>query len=513
MSYLVIDVGTSGCRAAVVTREGEIQSQSRRPFNIERSRPGFAEIDVDRLWPVVRKVIVSEVEKHPGIAFDAVGVSALLAYVFLDKAGRPLMPAISYEDNRAALETREIQDLFPEEKFLAVTGRKPSPMLLAPKIRWLAKHRPAVVEKISCIIGLKDDIVGRLSGNILTDVAHLDYSGLYNIYQKKIEADLLEALGIRENIFPDPAPATAIAGTITAGAARETGLIHGTPVVVGSSDGTTAMYGGGVLEEGTAVLVSGTTDVLMTACAAAPPDVSDALCVNSGLLPGVFLIGGPLGLSGGTLQYFERLLQASADQRQEKMAILPPGSNGLLVMPGLTGERAPFWQEHVSGSVTGLTPNHQSEHILRAVLEGCALRIKSLLRILVQNGSVPRALNVVGGGANRDVWNRIRADALDLEVRKLAVTEATCLGAALFCKTGLDPTRSLKENTREWLKVDKRFFPNQRHVRIYEQLHRLFEAHILANSGLYQDLDKLRQMPQKGSQLSSAKANGVGFKG
>ena len=495
MTFLIVDVGTSGCRAAVVSRKGEIQSQSRRPFDIDRSRPGFAEIDVDRLWPVVRKVIVSEVDKHPGIAFDAVGVSALLAYVFLDKAGRPLMPAISYADNRAALETREIQNIYPEEKFIAITGRKPSPMLLAPKIRWLVKHRPAAVERISCIIGLKDDIVRRLSGDIVTDVAHLDYSGLYNIYRKKLEPDLLESLGIRENLFPDPAPATTIAGTITAEAARETGLIQGTPVLVGSSDGTTAMYGGGVLNEGTAVLVSGTTDVLMMACAAAPPNVGDALCVNSGLLPGVFLIGGPLGLSGGTLQYFEQLLQASVDRCEEKIAILPPGSNGLLIMPGLTGERAPFWQEYVSGSLTGLTPGHKSEHILRAVMEGCALRIKSLLRILAQYGSVPRTLNVVGGGANRDIWNRIRADALNLEVRKLAVTEATCLGTALFCKTGLDPTRSLKENTEEWLKVDKHFVPNQRHVEIYEELHRLFEAHILANSGLYQDLDKLRRMP------------------
>jgi sugar (pentulose or hexulose) kinase len=492
MNFLVVDCGTSGCRAAVVSETGDILSQSRRQMRIDQPRPTFAEVDTDRLWHLVQTVISAEVEKHPGITFDAVGVSAMLGYVFLDRAGRPLMPAVIYADNRAADEAEEIRQLFTEKRYLAITGRLPSPLLLAPKIKWLATHRPAVTEKLSHIIGLKDDIVRRLTGNIQTDVAHLDYSGLYNVYRGKLEADILDALDIKKTLLPDAVPATAIAGTVGAEAAGQMGLTFGVPVISGSSDGTTAMYGAGVLEEGNAVLISGTTDVLMIGAAAAPGDGGRALSVNTGFLPGTYLVGGPLGLSGGTLQYFAQLLQASVSGLAEKIGTLPPGSNGLLVLPGLSGERAPYWRPHLTGAVAGLTPDHKSEHLLRAVMEGCALRILSLLNVFAQNRLQPRTLNIAGGGAGIDVWNQIRSDACGLEVRKLAVSEATCLGTALFCKAGLDPTRSLQQVAAEWIKVARRFIPDEKSTRIYQKLARLFEAFIQTNTDLSQGLSELR---------------------
>ncbi|UCD80871.1 MAG: hypothetical protein JSW26_05420, partial [Desulfobacterales bacterium] len=482
MNFLVIDAGTSSCRAAAVSDKGEILSQSRRPTRIDHPRPSFAEINTDRVWHLVQEVIGAEIKKHPGISFDAVGVSAMLGYVFLDKAGRPLMPAIIYADNRATDEAEEIRQLFSEEKYVLITGRKPSPLLLAPKIKWLAKHRPAVAQKMSHIIGLKDDIIRRLTGNIRTDVAHLDYSGLYNVHKGILEADILDALDIEKTFFPAAAPATAVAGTVSTEAAGQLGLPAGIPVITGSSDGTTAMCGAGVLDEGTAVLVSGTTDVLMMCCASVPSAAGHALSINTGMLPETYLVGGPLGLSGGALQYFEHLLQTSVAAFEESVNALPPGSNGLLVLPGLTGERSPYWQASLTGGIIGLTPDHQSHHLLRAVMEGCALRILKLLDILSQNRLHPRKLNIVGGGANLDVWNQIRSDVSGLEVQKPSITEATCLGTAIFCKAALDKTRSLQDVSGEWIKVAKRYTPNPERTRTYKKLARLFENYIAANA-------------------------------
>ena len=491
MNFLVIDVGTSSCRATVIAGKGEILSQSRGPVRIDQPRPSFAEIDPDRLWLAVQKLIRSEIDKHPGITYAAIGVSAMLGYVFLDKAGRPLMPAVVYADNRATAETNDIRRLFPDEKFFAITGRKPSSLLLAPKIKWLVKHRPDAAKKMDHIIGLKDDIIRRLSGHIQTDIAHLDYSGLYNVRKGKLEPDILDALNIKPNLFPAPAPATAIAGTVSVEAAAKLGLLQGTPVISGSSDGTTAMYGAGVLEEGTATLVSGTTDVLMTFAASAPRHINRALCLNSGMVSGSYLVGGPLGLSGGTLQYFEHLLQTSVRGLEEKIDALPPGSNGLFVLPGLTGERSPYWKEHLTGAITGLTLDHKSQHFLRAVMEGCVFRMLRLLDILSQDRLQPKALNVVGGGANIDVWNQIRSDASGLEVRKLAVTEATSLGTAIFCNAGLDKNRSLKEIAGEWINVDKRFRPHKKSTGIYKELARRFEVQIPSINNVYQAQGKI----------------------
>jgi len=492
MNFLVIDIGTSGCRAAVVAGNGAVVSRSRGPIAIDHPRASFVEIDTDRLWLLVQQVIRSEVNKHPGLTFDAIGVSGMLGYVFLDQAGQPLMPAITYADNRATRETEDIRQRVPDEQFFAITGRQPSPLLLAPKIKWLARHRPDTAQKLARVIGLKDEIVRRLSGAVQTDVAHLDYSGLYNVYTATPASDMLAALDIQPGLLPPPTPATAIAGRLSAAAAAPLGLTGGTPVISGSSDGTSAMYGAGILEDGKAVLVSGTTDVLMMGCQPAPRNPSHALSVNCGMLPGTYLVGGPLGLSGGTLQYFEQQLQTSVAELEKKIAGLPPGSDGLLIFPGLTGERAPYWKANMTGTITGLTPNHKREHLLRAVMEGCALRTLKLLDILFQNRLRPRALNIVGGGANSDAWNQIRADVFGLETQKPAITEATCLGTALFCAAALDKARSLPEISAAWITVAKRYRPDPAKTRTYRKLSRLFEAHIESHAKIYQGLNEFR---------------------
>jgi len=130
-------------------------------------------------------------------------------------------------------------------------------------------------------------------------------------------------------------------------------------------------------------------------------------------------------------------------------------------------------------------------------MEGCVLRMLRLLDILSQDRLQPKALNVVGGGANIDVWNRIRSDASGLEVRKLVVTEATSLGTALFCKAGLDKSRSLKEIADEWISVDKRFRPVKKHPREYKQLARRFEAQIQFYSDVYQAQTKILKKKAK----------------
>ncbi len=493
MRFLVIDCGTSSCRVVVISGRGKILSRSRLPIRIAHPEPLFAEIDTDHLWTQVQALILSEVEKHPGVRFDAVGVSAMLGYVFLDKTGRPLMPAVIYSDNRAVTESEEIRQLISDEKFYAATGRRISPFLLAPKIRWLAKQRPDVFNRIQTIIGLKDDMVRRLTGQIQTDTTHLDYSGLYNVYQAELDPDLLDILEIDDHLFPPASAPTCIAGTLTTDAGKKLGLFPGTPVVTGSTDGTTAMYGAGVMEKGNAVLVSGTTDVLMLSADRSVDDDTCTLNINSGMSPGTFLIGGPMGSSGGTLNRFEDMLGRSVGQLAEKITALPAGANGLLFFPGLTGERSPYWKEHLTGGMVGLTAAHQKEHLLRAIMEGCAFRIARLLEILAQNGLSPRTLTVVGGGAGNEPWNQIRADVTGLEVINPAETEATCLGTALFCHAALDTRRTLKEISASWRTDSTRYLPRKSRTSAYRELVQLFTTYIETNETLYKRLNDLNR--------------------
>jgi len=494
MSFLVIDCGTSACKAAVVDEDGKILAWSRRPIRVDRPGQFCAEIDSEKLWAVVQAAARAALHMTPATLrrIAAVGASALLGYVFLDRRRRPLGPAVIWMDNRATAEAEEIRRRIPEEVMYAKTGRRVSPELLAPKLMWFSHRRPGIVRRIRSVIGLKDDMVRRLTGAVQTDVAHLDYSMLFNIHEGRLDTDILGALGINPEWLPEPHRATDVAGFLTSEAAHELGLKAGLPVISGSSDGTTAMYGGGVLNEGVAVLVTGTTEVLMTASSRAVEDPDRILTVNTGMVPGIYLAGGAMGLAGGALQHLERLLSVTVRSLRRRIRRLPPGSDGLLVLPGLTGERSPYWVEYVTGAMAGLTVKHRPEHVFRAAMEAAAFRARRLTEQLRACGLSPARLHVTGGYADLDVWNRIRADVLGLDVLRPKTAEATSLGTAMFCKAGLEGPGTLRDLTRNWIKIGGRYRPNLQLTEEYRVRAELFDEYVRSMAGFCRRLSQVQ---------------------
>jgi sugar (pentulose or hexulose) kinase len=325
---------------------------------------------------------------------------------------------------------------------------------------------------------LKDEMVRRLTGCVGSDLAHADYSLLFDIGMQRPDSEVLQGLGIHPEIFPEPTSAVQVAGGLSTRVAAALGLRAGIPVVRGSSDGTTAMYGGGVLQDGTAVLMTGTTDVLMMACGRIPADPSHTLTVNSGMVPGVWLAGGAMGLSGGAIRYLEGLTGANARRLSRAIGRLSPGTDGLMVLPGLTGERSPFWVDGPTGGVLGLTLGHGPEHLLRAAMEGTACRLVHLLDRLRRCGVAPQRLHVAGGWADVEAWNRIRADATGLEARCLRAAEATLLGTAMYCRRAVDGV-PLKETSREWVTLDRPVQPRADQTARYRELADLFRAAVV----------------------------------
>ena len=480
--YVVVDCGTSNCRAAMVTENGQIINIVRKPIRIECPQPAFAEVDTDHIWRQVCSALAALLDKDPGCRIAAVGVSSMLGYVPLDRNDQPLMPAIIWMDNRARKQTGQILERIPGDTIYRKTGRRASPELLAPRLLWLAQHRPDIHRRIDRVIGLKDDIIRRLTGTIATDPAHLDYSLLYNIAEKQLDEELLTALNIDPAIFPTGYRADHVIGKITPAAAGKTGLTAGIPVAAGSSDGTTAMYGGGVLGKNTGVLVAGTTDVLMAANSEPVDDAHQVLSVNTAMVDGRYLAGGAMGMSGGTLAHFEKLFGIDLKQKEEEIGRLSPGCGGVLALPGISGERAPYWLENSFGGLIGLRRDHGPGHILRALMEGTAYRTARLLRIMADSGLEPECIRVVGGTAASDVWNQIRADVWGLPVERPEAGEATLLGTAMFCRSALDSKTSLEEIARQWIKIEQRYSPDPAAYTKYRKLSKLFDEIMLKNA-------------------------------
>ena len=478
MSFLVIDVGTSTCRAALVSEEGRIEALAGRPLALNAARPPLAEVDCDQVWAGVGEAVRAVLGE--GARVRAVGVSAMLGYVLLDREEQPLGPALLYLDNRARAEAAEIEREFSREAVYGLTGRRISPELLAPKLLWLKNHRPGLMAAVGKVIGLKDEIVRRLTGRVATDLAHADYSMLYRVKEGRFARSLIKDLGLEaRRLLPRPRAPQEIVGPLIGAAADHLGLRPALPVVCGSPDGTAAMYGGGVHQPGRGVLVSGTTDVLMALSPGFLDDPSQTLTQNSGPRPGAYLVGGAMGLSGGALARLEELTGRTAEELEARIARLPPGAEGLLVLPGLTGERAPYWKEGLTGAILGLTPAHGPEHLFRALLEGTAFRLRSLLGSLARAGLPLQALNTGGGGSRLEVWNRIRADVTGLEVNRLETGEATCLGTALFCRAALEGGVPLDRAAPEWFRTGPGYRPEPRAHSSYEGYAKLFEKYIL----------------------------------
>jgi len=199
-------------------------------------------------------------------------------------------------------------------------------------------------------------------------------------------------------------------------------------------------------------------------------------------------VGGATGLSGGAVSRFEDLFNRTFDELEPRIAELPPGADGLLVFPGLTGERAPYWQESLTGALCGLTPKHGPEHIFKALLEGTGFRIRRLIEALKKSGLRPNAVKVIGGLGGVDLANRIRAHVTGVEMIRLAQLESTCLGTAVFCKSGLMGGGFVFEVSREWGREAQRFAPDPGLTEKYDKLAGLFERYILSAKGVHRDL-------------------------
>jgi sugar (pentulose or hexulose) kinase len=224
-----------------------------------------------------------------------------------------------------------------------------------------------------------------------------------------------------------------------------------------------------------------------------PQDAGHKLSINTGLVQGgTYLAGGAMGLSGGTMNYFTRLLQVPFGEVEPLAADVACGCDGLLLFPGLSGERAPYWKQHFNGAMIGLRLDHDHGHILRAVMEGTALRLRSLLKVLQDSGRPAAKIRIVGGNARWDLWNQIHADVTGLTLEKQETNEATLLGSAFFCLKALDPRQPHDTIQGRWMKTVTRYRPDPERKADYDRLWVIFDTFLRRNTPLFEQLDQFQ---------------------
>ena len=428
--FLIIDIGTSSIR---VTVSGENMT-AQDSLSVKRIAP--PRFDISAEWQIIADMIRQMTSR--GHKITGVAAISLLGWVAVDAQMQPVSYAHTYMDQQNEL-LEILKEHFDHHQFFNITGRRYSAELGGLKLLRLKKDSPELYQNTACFFSVKDFINSYLTGVCAMDHCMACFTGLWDIRAYAWNKPIADALKIDIDKLPRVVSPGHIIGYITPSASEYLGLPIGIPVVAGVSDGSAGILGAGGIHPKDAVSVMGTTDVFYVITDQPVSDASCNCCINHHPLPGLWMMGGPTGISGGALDWLVSFLgnAYSLAELESLAADLRPGSDGVLFIPSLTGERTPFWQPDVRGSIVGLQPEHHKQHVYRAAMEANGYTIRRISELCVDAGISIEKIIAIGGGAKSDLWLKIKSDITGTCIVTSPILEATTRGGAILTHMAL----------------------------------------------------------------------------
>lgn len=444
---LAHDLGTTGNKATLFdVDQSAVMVSTFEAYPTDYSQPGWAEqdpADWERvIWQCTRRLIEQAGIDPASIA--AVSFSGhMQGALLVDRQGVPLRSSIIWADQRATAQADFITSVCGSDALYRLTGQRISPTYTAPKILWIKEHQPSIYEQAYKVLQPKDYAAFLFSGAFATDYSDASATLLFDLTNRRWASDVIKALGLNIDLLPEVHPSTAIIGHVTPAAAESSGLITGTPVVIGGGDGACATVGAGSVREGEAYAYIGSSSWIAVTSRQPILDPQQRTFTLAHLMPDYNFSLGTMQAAGGAYGWLERLLHPEGDTQalrtmDAQASTVPVGSGGLLFLPYLMGERSPYWNPLARGALVGLTMPHGRPEFSRAVLEGVSFNLRLILDALrTQDVQIGRLL-LIGGGAKSSLWRQILADVLGLPICLPALTtEATALGALVAGGVGV----------------------------------------------------------------------------
>jgi xylulokinase len=444
-----IDIGTTSTIGILIDTEGRTLALAERPTELFSERPGWAEEDPEQWWgnacAVLGELLARSGKKGGEIA--AVGMTGMLpAVVLLDPQGRLLRRSIQQSDGRTGREVEALASEIDPAAFLQRTGNGINQQLVAAKLRWLERHEPEVFGRSATVFGSYDYINWRLTGVRALEHNWALESGFLDLASGAIDPELVALGHIEPRLLPPVKRSHEVIGQVTPDAAAATGLAAGTPVVAGCADHVVSAYVAGIRRDGEVLIkFGGAGDILL---AAGRPRPDPRLFLDYHIVPGLFMPNGCMACSGATLNWIVRTLAvAEAEgaaaagekphQRLDRLAAkVPPGADGLVLLPYFLGEKTPIHDPYARGTLIGLGLHHTLGHVWRAALEAVVFGFKHHFEVFEELGTPVRRVIASDGGAQSRIWMQIAADALGQRIELLEGHPGSCLGAAYVAAVG-----------------------------------------------------------------------------
>jgi xylulokinase len=492
MGYVLgCDIGSQGVKALLLSEDGKVLGEASAGYAIEYPQPTWADQPVDR-WLTALHQAIPAVCKAAGIPPDqirAIGLDAQVdGVVPIDSTGAVLRPAIIWMDRRAVAQCDSVAARHSASHLFDLSGLNLDPSHVAPKIRWLAENDPATYEKAQHFL-LPCSYVGYyLTGEIAVDYANASSSLLMDVRTREWSAELCQAFDIPVERLAPILPANAVLGRLKKDIAERLNLPANIPVTVGTGDEHAACLGAGVVRSGLVCDIAGTAEPVCAAASAPSFDPTGLVETHCHADPDLWLLENPGFVSGANYRWFRdqfartevrqaaeqgldpyNLLNEAADQ-------VPPGSEGLLMLPCLMGAMAPTWNAHARGTFFGFTLAHRREHFVRAVLEASAYAVRDITDQMKQIGLALQEIRVVGGGARSKLWRQIKADVTGLPTTVLQTAETTALGAAMLALHASGMVGSLEQAVDRVVQVVETLEPRPAEQSHYEDYYQLYRA-------------------------------------
>ncbi|HEV2127324.1 MAG TPA: xylulokinase [Thermomicrobiales bacterium] len=442
MPYMLgLDIGTSGAKAVLVGEDGSVAGVGNASYPLSHPRPLWSEQDPDDWWAGA-KAALREAIQGDGVAPDeivALGLTGQMhGAVFLDETDTPIRPAMLWNDGRTDAQCDEIERRVGLERLLAITGNPALEGFQAPKILWVREHEPEAYVRVRRVLLPKDYIRLLLTGDAATDASDASGTLLLDLAAREWSDKLLSALDIPRAWLPTVHESPELTGKLREQVAAELGLPAGLPVAAGGGDNAAAAVGTGIVREGFVSSSVGTSGVIFAHTDAFLPDPEGRLHAFCHAIPDKYHLMGVTLAAGGSFSWWRDLLdpEMSFGDLSAEAASAPPGADGLLFLPYLSGERTPHRDPLARGAFVGLTARHTRAHMTRAVMEGVIFSLRESLALMRNLGVQIDHVRATGGGARDPLWRELQADIYRTPVRRMRVEEGPALGAALLAGVG-----------------------------------------------------------------------------
>lgn len=498
LTLLGIDLGTTGVKAALFAAEdGRVIADAFVDYPLYHPHVGWAEQQPAEWWQATLAAIRSclAAGAQAGVQPEdvrGVGLSGQMhGLVLLDSERQVVRPCIIWADQRSEPQCLWMTERVGASKLIEYVSNPALPGFTAPKLLWVRDNEPELFARARTMLLPKDYIRYLLTGVIAMEISDAAGTCLLDVKRGVWSQEVLQALDLDPTLLPPVIPADAPGGLITDEVAQLTGLRAGTPVAGGGADNACGAVGNGIVSPGLVLVSVGTSGIVLAYSASPQVDTSGPVprvhTFNHAVPQAWYLMGVTQG-AGLSMRWVrdniglpESALQRwtgvdAYDTLAREAASVPPGSEGLIFLPYLQGERTPHLDAYARGGWIGLTASHDRRHLVRAVMEGVAFSLKDCFAIIAEQGLQLDQVRATGGGAKSPLWRQIIADVLGVELVITNASEGPAFGAALLAGVAGGVYASVQEACAQTVQVRERTQPQAETASAYAQAYETYKA-------------------------------------